>query len=643
MIDYQYMDLFLQDSIHHDIIMTDGTVSVSGTSYTVSGQTVVIDNSLIDGENVDLNQSLCSSSQLEFGACEAASLEFTIYDNIPTLKGKTLKVYIFPDRDASKLLQIGVFKVEEDELTSDRKKRNITAYDALYDIINSDVASWYNTLLPNTSTSLTLAQFRASLMTHFGITAESATLVNDSMTVKRTIAPDSLSGGDVIRAICELNGCFGTITNEGKFRFVELSAGIDDGLFPSDTLYPADDLYPQDTNPYVTPMPKSHYITVEFKDFDSESITQLVIRTDDADVGTQVGTSGNTYVIQDNFLVYGKNATELTTIGTNALSKMTNRYYKPCTVDCVGNPCHEVGDPIRIATKYRGVVTYILERHLSGVQALRDEYSAQGMQKYNEQLNFKGTQVKKLANKSAQLKFDTDGLQTYVEEQLDTSVVGSYANITAGQIALKVSKTNLVDDLDDEMTGIDITSNRIDITSSGVFTVDATNFKLTDDGTATLNGANFTTSDTNKYVNISDGKIKVASSSSDSNYLEISTRVATGGIYIPQIYMSKGNTTLWIDGDYGFRMTSLSGEVKVMPAEIRITTSATDGIYINSNPVLTSASTIGIGQLSGQIDRNTNVTFGKYITAVGTSDTYDLKLQTISINGTNYVMYAYSP
>ena len=376
MINYSYADDMLVAG-NRDLLITDGTVTVSGTSYSVTGATVTITNELLDQEAFELHQSLNSSSQLTFGSCEASSISFVIHDNIPTLKGKTLKVYLIPNSDASKMLQIGVFKVEEDKLSADRTRRNITAYDALYEVINSDVAGWYNTTLPSASSSMTLAQFRAAFLSHFSITAESKTLVNDSITITRTIEPEQLSGADVIKAICEINGCFGKITNEGKFRFVELATDIDNGLFPAEDLYPADDLYPEDIDPNTGFITQSIYTDIQFEDYQSAAITQLTIRTDDEDVGVTVGTSGNRYVITGNFLVFGYNATALTSVATNALTKMSNRPYTPCTVNAMGNPVLETGDPIRVNTKYRGFLSYILERKLSGIQALRDTYTVQ--------------------------------------------------------------------------------------------------------------------------------------------------------------------------------------------------------------------------------------------------------------------------
>lgn len=468
-----------------DLLMTDGTVTVSGSNYTVTGATVTIDNSILEFESFSLKQSLNSGSQLQFGSCEAGEISFVIHENIPTIKGKTLKVYLIPDNDASKMLQLGVYKVYEDKLSADRTRRSIVAYDALYDIINADVAAWYNSELPNSSTTKTLAQFRADFLTHFGITAESATLVNDGITVKRTIEPETLSGADVIKAICEINGVFGTITHQGKFRFLELTNAYDEGLYPSDDLYPADDLYPKPEG--SSDIPASQYIDVQFEDYTANGITQLVVRTNSDDVGVTVGTSGNTYVITGNFLVYGFTSANLTTVANNILNVIKDRPYTPATLNAVGNPLREVGDAISIHSKYRTIKTYILERVMRGIQSLRDSYTANGEEKYSEELNSVSSQFKQLANKTMQIEADTDGLRVYVNEQLDDTVYNSYAYQTAREIGFKVSKSNLVSDLDDEIgSGITIGVNEIKIKSSGKFTVDSTNFKLSQSGEVSL-------------------------------------------------------------------------------------------------------------------------------------------------------------
>ena len=93
MIPYSDPDYFYGDAIHKDLLMTDGTVIVSGTTYSVAGATVTITNNLIEQEGFELHQSLCSENQIRFGACESNYITFVMHENIPTLKGKVLKVY----------------------------------------------------------------------------------------------------------------------------------------------------------------------------------------------------------------------------------------------------------------------------------------------------------------------------------------------------------------------------------------------------------------------------------------------------------------------------------------------------------------------------------------------------------------------
>ena len=605
MIDYSYANILNGEGVKHDILITDGVITVNGKNYSVSGQTVIIDNAILQAESLQLSQSLCSQGQLVYGSCEAGELTFEIYDNISTVKGKELKAYIIPDSDASKMLQIGVFRVYEDKLSADRTKRNITAYDAMYEVLNSDVAAWYNSELPNSSSSKTLAQFRADFLTHFGITAESTTLANDSITVKRTIEPETLSGADVIRAICEINGVFGTITNEGKFRFVELSPDLDAGLFPADDLYPANDLYPEDVNHSVDVIHHSQYIDVQFEDYNSEGITQLTIRTDDKDVGVTVGTSGNGYVITGNFLVYGFNATNLRTVATNCLAKMENRYYKPCTINAVGNPLHEVGDGLRIRTTYRGIVTYILERKLSGIQSLRDTYSAQGEQKYTEQLNSVSSQFKQLANKTTQVQADVDGFKVTVEEEY-------------------VSKDGVLTDLNAKInqSSMTITSTGIDFKSTGAFTVDSSNFRVNSSGDVTIRSVTFDSSNigipdmvieqgvlTAGNTTISGGLVEVGNSSMNANGFNIGNASLTndlltlssiGEINIGGVTLSTNNQgRLLVDG----RPVMMSGSGVDITCDGltagSIVVSASETTFIDSGGVYTTMLTVNNYSISG--------------------------------------------
>lgn len=117
-----------------------------------------------------------------------------------------------------------------------------------------------------------------------------------------------MSGKEVLSCICEINGCMGHMGRDGKFHYIYLEQNIQ-GLYPRNDLYPADDLFPRD--PKSNRIGKDLYITAEYEDFLVKTINKLQIREQKNDIGVIVGTGDNAYVIEDNFLVYGKGTKEL--------------------------------------------------------------------------------------------------------------------------------------------------------------------------------------------------------------------------------------------------------------------------------------------------------------------------------------------
>lgn len=425
MIDYRHFDLFLKNSISKQVAIS-------------SGNTVLTNEDLYNQE-MELEESLCSEEELRFGCCEASSLKFKISDIFSPMMGKWLDVGMIVNKDAEFPFSIGRYKVNSDKPSADRKYREIVAYDSMYDIINSSVVSWYNTVLPNRDSKVTMRQFRTSFVNHFGLEQEEISLANDSMIVEKTIEvgegveieneteqvsilkESSLSGKDVITAICEINGCFGHIGRDGKFHYIYLTQDMM-GLYPSDTLFPdhAPDYLPQSETGHLYPQsPKSSgigregYISADYEDFICERIGKLQIRQKENDIGAQYPEgkveNQNTYIIEDNFLVYGKSAEELAEIAKNIFGKIKYIVYRPFSADCIGNPCLEVGDPVRIPTTYRLIESYILKRSMKGVQALRDNYSASGAERYSEKVN-------SISNSIMQLKGKTNTLIRNVEE-----------------------------------------------------------------------------------------------------------------------------------------------------------------------------------------------------------------------------------
>lgn len=513
-----------------DLLFTDDTVDKQITIVT-DDKKINITNTELHEDKFELSESLCSEKELKFGACEASVVKFTISNIFQSLKGKWITVKITP-KGADAPYQIGRYKVYSDKPAADRKSRDVEAYDALYDVLNADMAAWYNSL----TFPMTLKAFRDAFFQHFGIEQEEISLVNDNMTVEKTIEitgssadgstiGEALSGKTVLSCICELNGCFGHMGRDGKFHYISLDQEMQ-GLYPRNDLYPADDLYPRD--PHSTIIGKSFYISAKYEDYLVKSIDKLQIMEKENDIGVIVGSGNNGYEIKGNFLVYGKGSTELREIANNVYGKIRGIVYRPFSADCKGNPCLEVGAAIRFNTKYEIVESYVLKRTLKGIQALRDAISADGEEYRTKKVNSVHEDILQLKGKSNVLERtieETKSTITDVEKGLQSQITQNAESITmevtrakgaegtlsskitqtaesitsevtrakgaeeslsssitqtAESIKTKVSKGSVSSEISQEPDKVSLTANRLIVNSTG--------FNLDGNGNASLSG-----------------------------------------------------------------------------------------------------------------------------------------------------------
>lgn len=429
MVNYTHKDLFLDGNTERQIqIAFDGGI---------------ITNKEMHQGSFELTESLCSEEGLTFGTCEASVLKFKVHNVVTSLKGKTLTVTEILNGNTSEPFYYGKYKVDSDKPTADRKFREIVAYDVMYDILNADVASWYNGLTYPCS----IGYFRNKLLSHLDIEVVDTELVNDGIYIDKTIDVDELSAKTVLNAICELNGCFGHINRYGKFEFKVLQPIIQ-GLYPSETLYPSDNLFPKEANSSEN-FYKSRYISCKYEDFVTSEITGLQIRQEEDDIGATVGTTSNVYVIEDNFLVYGKSHDDLVTIGNNLLSVIGGIYYRPIvSLKTSGKPYLEVGDNITVGSSEVVIETYILERVISGVVGQKDEFISKGTETYGKELNGLNKQITQIKGKYNKLTRTVD------ETRLEMGDIeqGLYSTISVTASELRTELTDTANDLQSQIT-----------------------------------------------------------------------------------------------------------------------------------------------------------------------------------------------
>lgn len=549
-------------------------------------------NDQIVNGSFSLSEQLCSNEDLTIGSCEASEIRFTVADISQELKEKIFTVkQIIGEHE----VPMGTYKVGSAKKQNNRRFKDVIAYDMMlkFDV---DVSDWYNSL----SFPLTKKQFRKSLCQHVGITEEERDLPNDDMMVEKTIEPTKLSGRTVLKACEEISGCFGHMNREGKLRHVILSEG--DGLYPSETLYPSDNLYPQVGIEFVN---KAQFRNVRFEEYTAKGIDLLQIRQEEGDVGATVGYGTNTYVIQGNFLVFGKSAEELTQIANNIFDVIKDTPYRPFESQGIGLPYLEVGDPIGFELN-DFAVSLILKRTLTGIQALTDTYSAEGSEEMPQKFGL-ADEIMQLKGRSAVIKRSVDELSqtvTNLEEETESKF-----EQTANQIVLKVDASGRVVAVQlgadaDEGSFIDIKADNIKL--EGLVTANGY-FKIKNDGSIEAVNGKFSGAISGGSININERFIV-----SSGGYL-----TARGANFTDGIITSNGSIgKLEIDGASISGFNSSGGLVLWITANGNINAAAINvqnvycGKINDANPITSSnigAQSVAYANVAGTASNVSNL------------------------------------
>lgn len=445
----------LKNILRNDRFPLTDTITPKDLEVIFDGMDPIYADQIVD-DTFELTESIISDDDIRFGTCRASQIKFKLANVSDELKGREFTInQLIGDSD---VIPLGKFKVNSAKLQDDLIFKDVIAYDKLADL-DVNVADWYNGLFPEGDETYTLAQFRANLLDYLGIEYENQTLPNDDMTVTKTIEPTQISGRTVLEATVELNGAFGHINRQGKFVRIVLPKLIDS------------------TPEEIT---KDIYMTVKFEEYEVKPVDKLQVRSEEDDIGAIYGEGINTYVIQGNFLLYGKTAEELQTIAENVSANIFGRAYRPYTAESIGLPYLEVGDTVELTTEDT-VVSYILQRTLTGIQALKDEFEAPGSEEREENFGA-NNEIIQLQGKFAKIKKDVDGIVQTVGD-IEQGVYTEIEQL-ADQLVLKVDKDGNVGlfKLSSEEDGTQVLIKADNISLEGLTTIN-NNFKVLEDGT----------------------------------------------------------------------------------------------------------------------------------------------------------------
>ncbi len=434
---------------------------------------LTIDNEIIHQESVKITQSICSDEELSLGGCIASSIEFEVSEVMDKdVTGLEFKCYMdVEDAEGKTVLTIpmGAYRVDSAKCVDDKDYKKIIAYDALYDA-SEDVSELYNNIFEGKK-EVSYAELRLKILNHFGIDFVGRNYINDDETAKKTLSPQgNLTGVMILKCICEANGAFGYIDRNGKF--VEAIAREAAGLFPEEDLYPAEDLYPESgaNVQYVgAETDKAQYINAKFEEYETMPITCVTIKSSADDIGVASSDDeSNPYIISSNFLFYGKSQEELKKIGKGIQSVLSGFVYRPNETTLEGLPYMDVGDWYSLVKNRDGVVSPILSRTLTGVQGLRDTFSAKG-NKVRANETTSRDELVQLMGKTFEIKKSIDGLSVDVTD-LDKRE-SSHFEQTSNQIVMKVDKNGRIvqvelgTNADDGKNYFNVTADNINLTA----------------------------------------------------------------------------------------------------------------------------------------------------------------------------------
>lgn len=509
--------------------LTDGTIK----QYKIVIDEIEYTNTNLLNGSVKFIESLNSKDTLSFASVEASTIDFTFINIDKEISDLQDKIAVVTQEVNNETIPIGIFKLTK--VTRDVDLLICTGTDNIYKF-DIDVAGFWNGL----TFPISHRNLLVNLCTHVGIEYDlPSTYPNYNIQITKTIETSELSGKDLLGFLADITGSYLSINRIGKLKMYQLSSNA---IYPSDTLYPDTSIYP------AVGIAQHYYPStfgdtrIDVGDYSSKIIDKVIIRSNSNDIGTIVGSGTNSYIVESNFLLYGFNTAELQTIALNILNAIKDIQIVPVDGLFIGLPYIEKGDYIEV-TNQQNVIsrTFLLKRTLSGIQSLMDDFDIQCAYERTQNTSVNRS-VKVLKQKTNELYRSIDTLSstiTDVEAGLQSQITQN-----AGDITLKVSKNDVINQINVSTEGISINANKINLSGYATF------YSLSTSGQSTIHGGNITA----QSITAS----KIALGTLTANQIASNTitaaEIATGAITADKISgktLAGINFVVGNDSDYG--------------------------------------------------------------------------------------------
>ena len=411
------------------LLFPEVTETQEDGSTKVISEEKILTNINFKSDSISLKESICSEEQLHFGCNEAATFEIEIEYEDESLVGRIFNVYLKLGNyeEQEDIFTVGRYRVDSEEISTDRQTKKLTAYDANYLFSYTDITYFaYMMEIP-----ATIEDTLKSLFEYVQFDQVEKTLINGDIVLSNNPfwkgeEITEVSFESFIKGILEVNACFGHISRDGKFDYISLTPTDNEENYPSKTNYPSPTNFPKSIkgkNYYVDP----HLIKsdITWQNYKCKTVDTIQVRNTAGTVLMEYHipektTYTNIYVIQNNWVIDALDSAELEKLVLNFANAIKDISYTPVDANVKMDLSLEVGDAITLtSTKGNKLPTFILSRTMTGVNSAFDEIEATG---YEEWINDAPDSNGAINDLSDQLQNLTDRVSALEQGQGDGNI-----------------------------------------------------------------------------------------------------------------------------------------------------------------------------------------------------------------------------
>lgn len=395
---------------------TDNRLKIIVFGYNSDGTNLTITNENIVFESMVIEQAICDESELKFGGAVASSFEIEIV-GVPDLTGKYITVKLtqtatFPTypcaetypseatyptctayKEAFDIFSGEVFSCE---LSKNHLSRKLVAYDRFYWRGGINCTEWYANQHKQSGNYYytSIYDLRKAICENYRIIEAYGddVLPIDDMEVEKV--DGKVTVGELLGAVCEMSGVFCMLNGSGNIEYHTLS---NDSEIPDTIRKPGTEEY------------GFNYKDCSHDEF-TKSFTGILHRNENG-VSSWFGTTGENsfYVLDENILAdsytgYSSWRDEMEEyIDWHGFMKYLR--FEAYTPMNLVTPCRlwvQLGDRIKfqvhsyslnsdgtVSSEDKEISSYVLSRRITGIQALTDEFTANGENvRYSEESVF---------------------------------------------------------------------------------------------------------------------------------------------------------------------------------------------------------------------------------------------------------------